>query len=164
MPFTAMQFPLLERLKEAIKQYRDERGLTRGTIVESGCITAFSAGTAGAVAAVITTPIDVVKTRIMLSAGEGSGEAKGGEGKGAKEGIKSAARDLIQGGEGGKKSSWGIGKEIVAEKGVRGLWRGGALRAVWTFVGAGLYLGAYETGRVYLASRRGDEVSEEDLM
>ena len=55
-------------------------------------------------------------------------------------------------------------REIVAERGVKGLWRGGALRAVWTFVGAGLYLGAYETGRVYLASRRGDEISEEDLM
>lgn len=151
-----MQFPLLERLKESIKQYRDERGLTRGTIVESGCITAFSAGTAGAVAAVITTPIDVVKTRIMLAAGEGPGEAK--------EGIKSAARDLIQEGGKGRKSSWGIGREIVAEKGVKGLWRGGALRAVWTFVGAGLYLGAYETGRVYLASRRGDDISEEDLM
>ncbi|KAF5851191.1 hypothetical protein GGP41_004001 [Bipolaris sorokiniana] len=156
LPFTAMQFPLLERLKESIKQYRDERGLTRGTIVESGCITAFSAGTAGAVAAVITTPIDVVKTRIMLAAGEGPGEAK--------EGIKSAARDLIQEGGKGRKSSWGIGREIVAEKGVKGLWRGGALRAVWTFVGAGLYLGAYETGRVYLASRRGDDISEEDLM
>ncbi|EUC37619.1 hypothetical protein COCCADRAFT_33147 [Bipolaris zeicola 26-R-13] len=164
LPFSAMQFPLLERLKEAIKQHRDERGLTRGTIVESGCITAFSAGTAGAVAAVITTPIDVVKTRIMLAAGEGPGETKGAEGKAAKEGIKSAAKDLMQGGEGGKKSSWGIGREIVAEKGVKGLWRGGALRAVWTFVGAGLYLGAYETGRVYLASRRGDEISEEDLM
>ncbi|KAK1915326.1 hypothetical protein P3342_003134 [Pyrenophora teres f. teres] len=70
LPFTAMQFPLFERLKQGIKEYREDRGLTRGTIVESGCITAVSAGLAGAVAAVITTPVDVVKTRIMLSAGD----------------------------------------------------------------------------------------------
>jgi solute carrier family 25 S-adenosylmethionine transporter 26 len=35
---------------------------------------------------------------------------------------------------------------------------------VWTFIGSGLYLGAYEGGRVYLASRRGESVDEGDLM
>ena len=34
-------------------------------------ITALSAGTAGAFSAVVTTPIDVVKTRIMLAAAQG---------------------------------------------------------------------------------------------
>ena len=63
-----------------------------------------------------------------------------------------------------QKGSWAIAKEIVDEQGYKGLWRGGALRAVWTFVGAGLYLGAYEGGRVYLAARRGEEVDEGDLL
>lgn len=40
--------------------------------MEPALITAVSAGTAGSIAAVITTPVDVVKTRIMLSA---SGES-----------------------------------------------------------------------------------------
>ncbi|KAI1567515.1 RAD18 RING-finger-containing E3 ubiquitin ligase [Pyrenophora tritici-repentis] len=88
LPFTAMQFPLFERLKQGIKDYRDDRGLTRGTIVESGCITAVSAGAAGTVAAVITTPVDVVKTRIMLSAGDESPSS-------SKENKKSKSNGLV---------------------------------------------------------------------
>ncbi|KAF1915221.1 mitochondrial carrier protein-like protein [Ampelomyces quisqualis] len=182
LPFTAMQFPMFERLKLAIKEYRDRRGLTTGTIWESGTITAFSAGSAGAVAAVITTPIDVVKTRIMLSAvdnaaheasqaqprakADGLVDALGKSVVSSKDTLKSAARNLnpmIKPEQKGRRSSWKIGQEIMAEKGFKGLWRGGALRAVWTFVGAGLYLGAYESGRVYLAARRGENVDEEDL-
>ena len=62
-----------------------------------------------------------------------------------------------------RKSAIAIGREIVAEKGVKGLWRGGALRGVWTMLGSGLYLGVYESGRIYLAGRRGENVKEEDL-
>jgi solute carrier family 25 S-adenosylmethionine transporter 26 len=172
LPFTAMQFPMFERLKVGIKEYRDRRGLTRGGIVESGVITAVSAGSAGAVAAVITTPIDVVKTRIMLAAvedtpKEASSQAKNGEGlvdamgKSTQGKLKESAKSML-GKE--RKGSWAIGQEIVAEKGVKGLWRGGALRGVWTFIGAGLYLGAYESGRVYLAARRGEKVDEDELL
>jgi solute carrier family 25 S-adenosylmethionine transporter 26 len=181
LPFTAMQFPMFEKLKVLVKQYRDRRGLTTGTIYESGLITAVSAGSAGAVAAVITTPIDVVKTRIMLSAVDSAAEEASSTqakaklktdglvdafGKSSKDSIKSAARSLnplASSERNGKKSSWKIGQEIMAEKGVKGLWRGGALRAVWTFIGAGLYLGAYESGRVYLAARRGESIDEDGL-
>ena len=183
LPFTAMQFPMFERLKLAVRERRDHRGQTTGTIVESACITAVSAGVAGAVAAVITTPIDVVKTRIMLSAVENAADeaaaasqakpkadglvnAVGKSIESSKATLKSAAHNLnpLVKAEGkGRKSSWAIGKEIVAERGVKGLWRGGALRGVWTFLGSGLYLGTYESGRVYLASRRGEHVDEADL-
>jgi hypothetical protein len=182
LPFTAMQFPMFERLKLAIKEYRDRRSLTTGSIWESGTITAISAGSAGAVAAVITTPIDVVKTRIMLSAvdnaaqeasqaqqkakADGLVDAFGKSVEASKDTINSAARNWKTMGKSeqkGRQSSWKIGQEIVAEKGFKGLWRGGALRAVWTFVGAGLYLGAYESGRVYLAGRRGENVDEDEL-
>jgi solute carrier family 25 S-adenosylmethionine transporter 26 len=182
LPFTAMQFPMFERLKLSIREYRDRRGLTTGTIWESGTITAFSAGSAGAVAAVITTPIDVIKTRIMLSAvdnaaqeasqaqpkakADGLVDAFGKSVESSKDTVKNAARSLnpMQPTEqNGRQSSWKIGQEIMAEKGIKGLWRGGALRGVWTFIGAGLYLGAYESGRVYLAARRGEKVDEDDL-
>ncbi|KAF1944446.1 mitochondrial carrier protein-like protein [Clathrospora elynae] len=173
LPFTAMQFPMFERLKLGIREYRDRKGLTTGTIVESGWITALSAGSAGAVAAVITTPIDVVKTRIMLAAvdspltsqnqtklkPDGLVDALGK----SVESVKSAGL-LVNQAKRGRKSGWQIGKQIYREKGVQGLWRGGALRGVWTFIGAGLYLGAYESGRVYLAARRGERVDEENLL
>jgi solute carrier family 25 S-adenosylmethionine transporter 26 len=183
LPFTAMQFPMFERLKLKIKEYRDQRGLTTGTIWESGTITAFSAGSAGAVAAVITTPIDVVKTRIMLSAvdnaaqevsqaqqkpkADGLVDAFGKSVESSKDTLKNAAKNLnpmVKSEQKGRQSSWKIGQEIMAEKGFKGLWRGGALRGVWTFIGAGLYLGAYESGRVYLAARRGEKMDDADLM
>jgi hypothetical protein len=187
LPFTALQFPLFERLKRGIREGRDKRGLSRGGVVESGCITAVAAGCAGAVSAVVTTPVDVVKTRIMLAAGT-EGKEKGGsgndisKGKGtgrgfyvdalgkgvqsSKDTVKDASKalnPLTKSANNGRKSAWAIGQEIVQETGVRGLWRGGALRGVWTMIGSGLYLGAYESGRIYLASRRGKNLKEEDL-
>ncbi|KAF2656522.1 mitochondrial carrier [Lophiostoma macrostomum CBS 122681] len=164
LPFTALQFPMFERLKEGIKEYRKQRGLTRGTIFESGMITAVSAGSAGTIAAVITTPVDVVKTRIMLAAVDDAGKESSSASKSAKAGGSGLVDAFGKSEQKGKKSAWDIGKEIVNEKGLKGLWRGGALRGIWTFVGSGLYLGVYESGRVYLAGRRGEHVNEDELL
>ncbi|KAF2869957.1 mitochondrial carrier protein-like protein [Massariosphaeria phaeospora] len=180
LPFTALQFPMFERAKEVIRGWRERRGKRTGTLWESGWITAVSAGSAGAVSAVVTTPIDVVKTRIMLAAGDGDAGApsqsqnvKAGK-AGASEGLVDALGKKVEasktvvktlkGNSKAKKSAWGIGKDVLRESGVKGLWRGGALRAVWTFVGSGLYLGVYESGRIYLAKRRGEQVDEDDLL
>lgn len=181
LPFTALQFPMFEKMKELIQDYRDRRGVRTGTIVESGLITAFSAGTAGSIAAVVTTPIDVVKTRIMLSAVDDATQEVSSQHKnvkGGSEGLvdafgktvkssKATAKDAVKqlnplasSKQKGRKGAWRIGQEVVKEKGIKGLWRGGALRCVWTFVGSGLYLGVYDSGRVYLASRRGEHVDE----
>jgi len=173
LPFTALQFPMFERLKEGIKTYRDDRGIRSGTLLESGLITASSAGLAGSVAAVITTPVDVVKTRIMLAAADSAATEteQAGDGKRAGKAAKAHAGGIVDAvGHGVKskaparKTSMQIGREIVAEHGVKGLWRGGALRAVWTMIGSGLYLGVYESGRIYLASRRGEKIKEDDLL
>lgn len=86
--------------------------------------------------------------------------------KSREEGVASAAAapdPLASSEKKWRKSAIAIGREIVAEKGVKGLWRGGALRGVWTMLGSGLYLGVYESGRIYLAGRRGENVKEEDL-
>lgn len=175
---------MFEKMKEAIKDYRNRKGTRTNTIFESGIITAISAGAAGSVAAVVTTPIDVVKTRIMLSAvedaahevssqhqntkagSEGLVDAFGKTVQSSKATAKSAVKNLnpfVSPEQKGKRSAWKIGQEIVHEKGLKGLWRGGALRGVWTFIGSGLYLGVYESGRVYLASRRGEHIEEADL-
>jgi hypothetical protein len=160
LPFTALQFPMFERLKEGIKTYRDRNGTRTNTLLESGTITAISAGSAGSIAAVITTPIDVVKTRIMLAAAESAKDAPAL--KDGKSVVDALGHTLKQ--KPTHKGSMQIGREIVAEHGVKGLWRGGALRGVWTMIGSGLYLGVYESGRIYLANRRGERVKEEDLL
>ncbi|CAD6955477.1 unnamed protein product [Tilletia caries] len=85
-----------------------------------------SAMCAGAIAAALTTPIDVAKTNIMLDSGKGGGK-RGGV-------FKTMA-------------------QIHAREGVQGLLRGGLLRSVWTAVGAGLYLGSYESGRQWWNNR-----------
>ncbi|KAI5264108.1 hypothetical protein E4T47_08845 [Aureobasidium subglaciale] len=188
LPFTALQFPIFERLKEGIKKHRVDRGTRTNTLLENGLITAASAGTAGAFAAVVTTPVDVVKTRIMLAAAssaaedqasdsktkpkgpvdatgrpiKSSGEGLKGVMQSSKEGLKDAIQNVAK--PVSRKGSIQIAKEIIADKGViKGLFRGGALRAVWTLIGSGLYLGVYETGRVYLAQRRGEHLDDEDI-
>lgn len=180
LPFTALQFPMFERFKQGIKQYRDDKGIRTNTLFENGMITAFAAGTAGSISAAVTTPVDVVKTRIMLSAAQSAAadqkpevsnstksasnglvDATGKSMKSAKEGIADAVKNVAK--PPSWKGSMQIAREIMADSGVKGLFRGGALRAVWTMIGSGLYLGVYESGRIYLARRRGDNISHEDL-
>lgn len=177
LPFTALQFPMFERIRKGIQDYRDEQGTRTKTLLEGGLITAISAGSAGSVAAVVTTPVDVVKTRIMLAAAESAAEdQKASSQKAAKSALVDATGKTVQAAKEGlseaiknvskpvsKKGSMQIAREIMAEHGVKGLFRGGALRAVWTLMGSGLYLGVYESGRIYLAERRGDTVGHDDL-
>jgi hypothetical protein len=94
----------------------------------------------GSIASVITTPIDVIKTRVMLSASDNAGAESGIGGK--------------QGEKGSRKGAWAVGKQIIRDEGVRGLFKGGMIRGVWTAVSLSLYLGLYEGGRFYLENRR----------
>lgn len=132
LPFTAMQFPMFEYMKESLKQYRKEKGTATGSLLETGLVTAISAGTAGSIAATITTPVDVVKTRIMLSAAGETSESK------AQEDVEKAKKqghslDKLAKEKGvTKKSGITVAREIMGESGVKGLFRGGILRATWT--------------------------------
>lgn len=123
-------------------------------------MTAISAASAGSVAAVITTPIDVVKTRIMLSAAN-SDEPRGEAQQKAVKEIEAQGRDAKaeiekaqQAARSGRAGGLAVGREILRTEGVKGLFRGGALRGLWTALGSGLYLGVYESGRLYLERRR----------
>lgn len=159
LPFTAMQFPVFEQLKSYfMEERRKKTGKKVDGIFERASITAMSAGIAGSGAAWITTPIDVIKTRMMLAAGK-QGNAKQETrdiGKLLTEGLASKST----------KGIWQTAKEVASTDGLRGFFRGAALRAVWTALGSGLYLGVYEGGRFYLEDSRkakeGDHIMQRD--
>ena len=174
LPFTALQFPLLERLRDGLTEWRDRQrfGMTRGSsssissssspspVIERALITAASAGTAGAIAAVVTTPVDVVKTRIMLAAAAAAPDYTSSTSTTTS--TAATAKPIPPPSK--RLGSFAIAKDILVTEGTRGLWRGGALRAVWTMLGSGLYLGVYEGGRVWLASRRmGTKMEDMDI-
>ncbi|KAK0741952.1 putative mitochondrial carrier protein [Apiosordaria backusii] len=149
LPFTALQFPMFEVFRGYLWDWRrahteppqswpnhgdsdnaqnriqsketQQNGL-RSALVETGVVTGASAAVSGGLAALMTTPLDVIKTRIMLAAGSSS----------TREGAKE------------------IASRIFREEGVRGVFRGAVLRGTWTALGSGLYLGSYEMAKMWL--------------
>lgn len=132
LPFTCIHFPLFEfvRAQAWARRGRCPGGTDRPAVIETGLVTGASAASSGALAALITTPADVVKTQVMLSAGEPEGRNGGG----------------------GRENTKGLNlaKEIIDKKGIRGIFRGAMLRASWAGLGGGLYLGSYEAAKVSL--------------
>lgn len=55
---------------------------------------------------------------------------------------------------GRQPGGYAIGNEVFRTEGLKGLFRGGLLRSLWTAAGSGLYLGTYESGRRYLEKKR----------
>jgi len=153
LPFTAMQFPLFEYLKETAQDYRKRKGTHSGSLLETGVVTGLSAGSAGSLAAWITTPVDVIKTRLMLKAAAGSSGAKATKEVEKTRSQAKSPHELATGERTGKKGGFQVAREVMAENGVKGLFRGAALRSFWTFLGSGLYLGVYESGRVHLGQQ-----------
>lgn len=142
LPFTAIQFPIFEHVRQRIWDSRstglalNERGLG-----ETAVVNGFSAASAGAFAAWITTPSDVVKTRMMLRAGEKQSDAVSG---------KSRTNKTVKG-------SVAVAVEVYLSTGIRGLFRGGLFRSAWTALGSGLYLGTYEMSKVWLSRGKREE-------
>jgi solute carrier family 25 (mitochondrial S-adenosylmethionine transporter), member 26 len=156
LPFTALHFPMFEffrgrlwdqrhRRKHALEEGRRTdpqpisgnclqagSGTTTSHLIEVGAVTGAAAAASGSVAAFVTTPTDVVKTRMMLLGGDA--EAEGGQNRQAKTG----------------KPGFNVAKIVFRETGIRGLFRGAMFRIVWTALGSGLYLGSYEMAKSWL--------------
>jgi len=131
-----MQFPVFEHLRTSIHAYRKDKGIATGTLRETAPVTTVSAGLAGAMAALITTPIDVIKTRIMLRAAN-SDHARGEEPRKVVKEIEAQGEDAKveiekarQAARGGRAGGLAVGREILRTEGAKGLFKGGALRGL----------------------------------
>lgn len=129
LPFTALQFPVFEHIRSRLWESRRKgrRGQSKG-LLETGLVAGASAGTAGAIAAFVTTPSDVVKTRMMLTAGSDKDN----------------------------KSSRAVVRQIYQDRGIVGFFRGGLFRSGWTALGSSLYLGTYDAAKLWLRPRKSD--------
>ncbi|KAG6204789.1 hypothetical protein E4U35_003134 [Claviceps purpurea] len=137
LPFTALQFPIFEQLRSWAWRRRTldrPRDQARG-IAETGVIAGASAGSAGAVAAFITTPSDVVKTRMMITAGKAD-----------------------------SAGAWSVVKTVYRERGARGFFRGGLFRSGWTAIGSSLYLGTYDAAKAWLQGRKRGSLDDEGVL
>ncbi|KAG6047633.1 hypothetical protein E4U39_000269 [Claviceps sp. Clav50 group G5] len=137
LPFTALQFPIFEQLRSWAWRRRTldrPRDQARG-IAETGVIAGASAGSAGAVAAFITTPSDVVKTRMMITAGKAN-----------------------------SAGAWSVVKTVYRERGARGFFRGGLFRSGWTAIGSSLYLGTYDAAKAWLQGRKRGSLDDEGIL
>jgi solute carrier family 25 S-adenosylmethionine transporter 26 len=119
IPFTVLQFSLWEGVKKRWKGRKAEPSATQSAL--AGML-------AGGVAAAATTPLDVVKTRVMI--------------------------DIDRGGDGGGRVGVvGTVKKIWKEDGGKGraFWRGVVPRTAWISVGGAVFLGSYQLGWNWLS-------------
>ena len=108
IPFSCIQFPLFEHLKVRLANYRRRR---LHAYESSAC-----GLVAGGFAAAVTTPLDVIKTRIMLSRKVGA---------------------LTP-------SILGVCKDIISKEGPKTLLAGIGPRILWISLGGGIFLGMYD--------------------
>ena len=120
IPFTILQFSLWEYLKSSysISRQREFKRKEKNTVTAAE--SAVFGSVAGAIAAGITTPLDVLKTRIMLQ------RRKHGEDR---------ARGL---------QVFRLFAQINQEEGLGGLFKGVGPRVAWISVGGAIFLGTYQ--------------------
>jgi len=115
LPFDLIEFPLYEFLKAS---WTRRRGQTLDTWQNSLCGSA-----AGGVAAALTTPLDVVKTRLMVQGAGGSVKYLG-----IQHGIQT----------------------ILKEEGAAALFAGILPRVIWISLGGAIFFGGYEGAKKFL--------------
>jgi solute carrier family 25 S-adenosylmethionine transporter 26 len=123
IPFTVIQFPLWE----AMKSWRGRQKGRKPNPVESAVFGSIS----GAIAAGLTTPLDVLKTRLIL----------------AKQvsGLCALTREIAPMMFGHQKqSAISTFKNIIAEEGTAALFKGITPRVIWISIGGAIFLGAWD--------------------
>jgi len=110
IPFTSLQFPLYEHLKHRLSLAMGARPLHASEAAICGSI-------AGGVAAALTTPLDVLKTRVMLDMRDPTSKMP---------------------------SLLGHLRQIYTAEGPKALFAGVVPRTLWISAGGAVFLGAYE--------------------
>ncbi|XP_011638941.1 S-adenosylmethionine mitochondrial carrier protein homolog [Pogonomyrmex barbatus] len=113
-PFSIVQFPLWEYLKKSYNSYIERQIYP----VES----AICGAIAGGISAAVTTPLDVIKTRIML----------------ADKTLLSSELKILN-----------MLHGIYLENGYRGLFAGFGPRVMWITLGGFIFFGVYEEAKVF---------------
>lgn len=131
IPFTCIQFPLYEYLKLRYAQYQ-RRPIKSWEAAICGSV-------AGGTAAALTTPLDVVKTRVMLSTKGGIMPGNGGGG------VAATATATVE--YSGIVSTL---TRVAREEGMRALFSGVAPRTLWISIGGFIFLGSYEKAKSVL--------------
>lgn len=131
IPFTCIQFPLYEWLRQrAASAARAQPGAPKDALPAPHHV-ALAGSAAGAVAAALTTPLDVAKTRIMLhrrSFGTGAATATPDELRG----INTRVLPTLV--------------HVWRSEGTAALWSGLVPRTIWIGLGGAVFLGSFDLG------------------
>lgn len=140
IPFTCIQFPLYERLKLVLLQ-RHNAGLPKSAAAKSlpTYQAALVGSFAGGLSAAVTTPLDVVKTRLMLV--ERAAASQGSAAAAQAAGADAAAMAL-----GVNQKFLPTLVHISKTQGAKGLFKGVVPRTIWISLGGAVFLGSFELG------------------
>jgi solute carrier family 25 S-adenosylmethionine transporter 26 len=136
IPFSFIQFPIYEKIK-AFQQSQSNNDNLDSKTEESSLVStvpsviklALAGSLSGGIAAFLTTPIDVIKTRIMTAK------------------IETSAKKL---------NAYHIFNEILKKEGPLALFKGVTARVMWISIGGAIYFGAYEQAH-HLLDRKAEK-------
>ena len=124
VPFSSIQFPFYEILKMTqIKMVALKTGQNESSVQIPALANAINGSVAGSFAGFIVTPFDVAKTKLMTY------------------NVKETA-----------PSTFGLLKLVYKEEGIRGLYKGAAIRMMYLGVGGFAFFGIYEKVKLSLLS------------
>lgn len=146
IPFTIVQFSLWEYMKAAYstRQHR-EKGRHEGLVTATE--SAVFGSMAGAVAAGLTTPLDVLKTRIMLARRETKASPTGSASSTSTTTTTTTTTTTRAG-------PLKVMQDILKTEGPSGLFRGVVPRIGWISTGGAIFLGTYQYVWNMLASEQ----------
>ncbi|KAE8221594.1 hypothetical protein CF319_g5072 [Tilletia indica] len=139
IPFTCIQFPLYEGIKAQFAASNTRRAdlstATAGASAQHALPlwqAALSGSCAGAIAAALTTPLDVVKTRIMLERRRGTPAAGPAGTVTSSSGVNVRLLPTLQ--------------HLIRNEGLKGCFAGVVPRTLWIGFGGAVFLGTFEAG------------------